>query len=174
MDFRRVENQWFALQVKTRSEQACSHILRNKGYEEFLPLCPSDQTQSRPARENRQPLFPGYVFCRFSTDVRGPVMTTPGVIRIVGYGGVASPITHDEIANIQLIVSSGQRVWAVPYSGVGQSIRITRGPFRGAVGSLLKVKNSHRLIVSIDVLQRSAAVELNADSVEPMCARVSE
>jgi len=168
MDFRAIANHWFALQVRTCFEQACARILKNKGYEEFVPVLRSSR-----AGQDHRPLFPGYVFCRFSGDIKGPIVTTPGVIRIVGYGGVPAPISAEEIASIRTIVESGRSVWPVPYLCAGERVRITRGPFNGVVGALLKVKNSQRLVVSIDILQRSAAVEIGIESVTPMRAGVA-
>src|SRR5437762_13159790 len=107
MDFRRFDNQWFALQVRCRREQICARILRSKGYEEFLPLsCIAADRKDFYAPVEPRPLFPGYVFCKLGGSARGPIMTTPGVIRVVGYGGVPSPITEEEIASIRSIADS--------------------------------------------------------------------
>ncbi|SRR5216684_4841769 len=166
MDFRRFDNQWFALQVRSRREQMCAQILRSKGYEEFLPLsCIAADRKDFYAPAERRPLFPGYVFCKLGGSASGLVMTTPGVIRVVGYGGVPSPITEDEIANMRSIIDSTRPVCAWPYLRVGQPVRLVAGPLRGVEGTLLKHKNLVRFVVSIHLLQRSAAVEVDADWV---------
>ncbi|SRR5258708_4601619 len=166
MDFRRFENQWFALQVKRRFEQTCARLLRSKGYEEFLPLCKSPSTGNvARARTEVEPLFPGYVFCRLTENAKGPVVTTPGVIRVVGYGGTPSSISDEEIASIRTFVESGRPVYPWPYFDFGQRIRLTAGPLRGVEGSFIRIKNVSRLVVSISLLRRSAAVEIDADWV---------
>jgi len=166
MGFRRFDNQWFALQVRTRSEQMCAQMLRSKGYEDFLPLsCIAVNRKGLHAYAESRPLFPGYVFCKLSGNERGLVMTTPGVIRVVGYGGVPSPITDEEIANMRCIVNSTRPSYAWPYLQVGQSVHIVAGPLRGVEGILLRRKNLVRLVVSIHLLQRSAAVEVDAEWV---------
>jgi len=167
MDLGKFGNQWFALQVKTRREHICAHMLRSKGYEEFLPLCRPrvGEGASRALGSAQFPLFPGYLFCRLVGRACGPILTTPGVIRLVGYGGVPSPIGQDQITNIRRLVDSGHPSCAWSYIPAGQRVRITAGPLCGVTGTLLRAKNIHRLIVSIDLLQRSAAVELPAECI---------
>ena len=169
MDFHRLENQWFALQVKTRFESRCALILRSKGYDEYLPLRKSNPrpNESRVAIGG-QPLFPGYVFCKLNANARGPVVTTPGVIRVVGYGGVPAAISDEEVSSIKSFVESGRPVYPWPNCHAGQHVRVTAGPLRGLEGSLVRTKSVDRLVVSITLLQRSAAVELDAASV--VCA----
>jgi transcription antitermination factor NusG len=165
MNLRKLENQWFALQVKTRFEQRCARILQSKGYEEFLPLYSCNSMGPRRDATEAEPLFPGYVFCKLSTNAKGPVVTTPGVIRIVGHGGTPSSIDDDEIATIRAFVQSGRLVYPWPYLELGQRVRVSSGPLRGAEGTLVRVKNADRLVVSLSLLRRSAAVEIDASSV---------
>src|SRR6267142_2502660 len=166
MDVGTFENQWFALHVRSRREHMCAQILRSKGYEEFLPLAmPGVSGSLRRVSTQRQPLFPGYVFCRLSANVCGPIVTTPGVIRILGFGGVPSPISEEQIKNIQHLVDYDHPTYRWPYISVGQRIRITSGALRGVTGVLLRTKNVHRLIVSIDLLLRSVAVEVDTACV---------
>lgn len=166
MNMSKLESQWFALQVKSRKEHVCAHVLRSKGYEEFLPIeVIANGGTSRRAAAQPRPLFPGYIFCRLRANASGLIVTTPGVIRIVGYGGVPCAIREEEIENIQRLVGSGRPTWSWPYVPAGQRVRITRGPLRGVSGKLVRAKNVHTLIVSIDLLQRSAAVEVDVESV---------
>ncbi len=166
MNLSKFESQWFALQVRNRKEHVCAQILRSKGYEEFLPIDVTARGDaSRRATAQPRALFPGYVFCRLRANASGLIVTTPGVIRVVGYGGVPCPISEEEIENIQRLVSSGRPTWNWPYVPAGQRFRITRGPLRGVTGKFVRAKNAHTLIVSIDLLQRSAAVEVDVECV---------
>lgn len=97
-------------------------------------------------------------------------MTTPGVIRIVSYGGVPRPISDIEIASIRLLTDSGVFADAWPYVAIGERVCIQSGPLEGVEGILVRVKNVHRLVVSIHVLRRSVAVELDSDSVSSLCS----
>ena len=166
MDSRKFDDRWFALQVKTRFEAICARVLRSKGYEKFVPVCKFVSRRSD-TRSLTQPkaLFPGYVFCRFNHDAKGLIVTTPGVIRIVGYGKMPCPISEDEIENIRLVIRSEYAAVSWPYVTAGQRLRITKGPLRGVTGTLIRVKNDDRLIISVDLLQRSAAVDVDAECV---------
>lgn len=161
-------DEWFALQIKAQFEEACANSLRCKGYEQFLPMCrfiPGLRARKSPTR--LQPLFPGYLFCKLNADVKGLVVTTPGVIRIVGYGGIPSAIPDEEISAIKSAVQSGRSVSAWPYLRMGQRVSLIDGPLRGVEGILLRYRNVNRLIVSVSLLQRSAAVEIDANWVAP-------
>lgn len=155
---------WFAIQVKPRYERIAAVCLRQKGYEEFVPL-----TQTADARNKvrvDKVLYTGYVFCRFDPNISSPIVTTPGVIRLVGNGATPIPIPNTEIEAVRALVNSGCHIYAWPFMNVGDRVRVTEGPFAGAVGILLRLKNAHRFVVSMNVLGRSNAVELQASWVE--------
>lgn len=114
------------------------------------------------------------MFCRISPAAGGLVVTTPGVIRIVGVGLHPSPISDEEIVNIRLMVSSGCRTQRWPFLQVGQRVRIVGGPLRGLEGILLRERNINRLVISIALLQRSSAVEVDAEWVASATPIVSE
>jgi transcription antitermination factor NusG len=108
-------------------------------------------------------LFAGYVFCRLNTDIVGRVVTAPGVIRIVSDGCGLSPVPSHEIEAIQRIVETrlAAEPWLFPH--VGQKVRIELGPLEGIEGTVLVVKNRHRLVVSVTLLQRAVAVEIDSE-----------
>ena len=159
---------WFALQVKRRFENSVATILAGKGYESFLPQYKSRRAWSDRIKEIHLPLFPGYVFCRFDLERRLPILTTPGVVAIVGVGKRPIAIDDGEIAAIQTAVRSGvpSRPW--PFLQVGQSVRVERGPLCGLEGILLYVKGQRRLVLSVSLLQRSVAVEVDSAWVVPI------
>jgi transcription antitermination factor NusG len=113
------------------------------------------------------PLFPGYVFCRFHPELLLPVVTTPGVVQIVGAGKHPRPIADEEIVAIQRMLLSGGDVEPWPYLKAGQKVRILDGPLFGVEGILVEVKNRRRLVVSVHLLQRSVAVEVDRDCIGP-------
>ena len=123
------------------------------------------------------PLFPGYVFCRFDVLKRLPVLVTPGVIAVVGRGRVPLPVDDSEIAAIQTVVASGYRAEPWPYLELGQRIRIERDALAGLEGILVNFKGSHRIVVSVSLLHRSVALEIDRScvrSVGPSKAAVLE
>ncbi len=162
---------WFALQVKPRREKVIATILRNKGFEQFLPLYVSRRAWSDRIAKVEVPLFPGYVFCRFDPErPRLPIVTTPGVMDVVGIGGRPAPIAEQEIEVIQTIVSSGRAALPWPYLEVGKRVRIERGALAGVEGVLVETKKQHRVVVSVSLLQRSVAVEVEREWVAPCAA----
>jgi transcription antitermination factor NusG len=154
---------WFAIQVKPRMEWCVSAALRNKGYEQFLPSYIDVQAECSSTPNRRAPLFPGYVFCRFESGVNGLVVTTPGVMRIVGYGDQPIPIEEEEIVALKAIMNSD--IPAVPWPQLqpGDCVRITSGPLRGVCGVLCSMNTRCQFVVSVRILQRSVLVEMQRD-----------
>jgi transcription antitermination factor NusG len=164
---------WFALQVRNRYEKLTAAFLQNKGYECFLPFYKCRRRWSDRIKELELPLFPGYVFCRFDVSKRLPILVTPGVLLIVGIGKVPIPVEENEIAALQSIAKSTLQAGPWPYLQVGQRVRIEFGPLQGAEGILVAVRKTHRLVVSVTLLQRSVAVEIDEDWAIPLPSPVT-
>jgi transcription antitermination factor NusG len=142
--------------------------LLDKGYEGFLPLYRCKRRWSDRIKELELPLFSGYMFCRLDITRRLPVLVTPGVIRFVGIGRTPIPVDEAEISAILRIVTAGFQAQPHPYLQVGQRVRIDRGKLSGVEGILLAMKKSARLVISVSLLQRSVAVEIDEASVSPL------
>ncbi|HET7106141.1 MAG TPA: UpxY family transcription antiterminator [Candidatus Acidoferrum sp.] len=151
---------WYALQVRSRKEGYVASQIQGQGYECLLPTYKSVRKWSDRVKEVEQPLFPGYLFCRFDFENRRPVITTPGVLQIVGYGRTAIAVSEEEIQSLQLAVSSGIPKQPWPYLEVGQRVRVNYGTLSGLEGILVNVKGNHRVILSVTLLQRSVAMEV--------------
>jgi transcription antitermination factor NusG len=152
---------WFAVQVRSRQEKLVAGALRDKGYEQFLPVYESRRKWSDREKKVEVPLFPGYLFCRFNPECRLPVLTTPGVLAVLGTAKKPTPVDPLEIARIAAIVTSGIPAEPWPYLQVGQMVRIGRGVLTGLDGLLIEFRNRSRLVVSVMLLQRSVAVEID-------------
>ena len=100
---------WYALRVQSRLAGFASTTLRGKGYQEFFPLYRSRRRWSDRTKELELPLFPGYSFCQFDVNDRLPILTTPGVIGIVGAGKIPVPVDLEEIEAIRAILRSRDR-----------------------------------------------------------------
>jgi transcription antitermination factor NusG len=159
---------WFAIRVRSQCEKITSCTLRGKGYEEFAPVYRSRRHWSDRVKELDLPLFPGYIFCRLDPHDRLPVLTSPGIVSIIGVGKNPEPVDDSEIARIQAIVSSGVLAAPWPFLHAGQKIAVTRGPLTGVEGFLVGVRDQYRLVVSIQILQRSVAAEIDRDCVQPI------
>lgn len=160
---------WYAIHVRSNFENATSDNLQGKGYNVFLPLYSERRRWSDRVKEASLPLFPGYLFCRFNVrDRLLPILTTPGVVAIVGPGKIPTPIDDREIAAIRSIVSSGFTVQPWPFLGVGSDVYIESGPLTGVEGVIASTDKGYRLIVSVNLLGRSVAVEVDRESVRPI------
>src|SRR6266849_3946189 len=159
---------WFALQVRSRYESFVAAHLSGKGYEWFLPLYKSRRRWSDRFVETEQPLFPGYVFCRLNPLDRLPILMIPGVSLIVGVGKTPVAIDETEIAAIQAAVKSGLPSQPWPFARIGQRVRIEHGPLCGLEGVLTNFKGRHRLVLSVTLLQRSIAVQIEEAWVTPI------
>jgi transcription antitermination factor NusG len=151
---------WYALQVRSRKESYVASHLLGQGFECLLPTYKSIRQWSDRKKELEQPLFPGYLFCRFDFQYRRPLITIPGVLQILGNGRVAIPVSDDEINALRLAVSSGMAKQPWPYLEVGQRVRVNYGTLSGLEGILVNVKGNHRVVLSVTLLQRSVAMEV--------------
>jgi transcription antitermination factor NusG len=113
-------------------------------------------------------VFPGYVFCRIELPERIRVCNTPGVQYLVGMGRGPEAIQEHVIASLQKAFSEDHRVSQIPYLKTGELVQVVDGPLFGTVGTLLRVKGQVRLVLSVDILERSLAVEVDAASVVPL------
>jgi transcription antitermination factor NusG len=152
---------WFALLVKPRHEKAVSAALRSRGYVEFLPLRSVRQKWSDRFKVIEMPLLAGYTFCRFDLRDKVQILRTPGVRKVVGWGIAPVPVEEAEIQALQTVMRAGLPAAPCPYLRTGQAIRLDGGPLGGLSGLLLKTLGSSRLVVSITLLQRSVAVEVD-------------
>lgn len=161
-------NRWFAVRTASGREKSVASQLQAKGIEEFLPLYRTRRQWSDRTKELELPLFPGYLFCRFDFNNRLPVLITPGVKSIVGFGRTPTPVADDQIDTLRRAVASGAVHPHHQYLTVGQRVRIREGSLAGVEGILVDVKNSWRIVISVDLLQRSVAVELDRAAIEPV------
>jgi len=159
---------WFAVRVRSNQERIAILHLRQRGYEQFAPFYKSERSWSDRKKEIDQYLFPGYVFCRFNAADRLAVLTAPGVVDLVGFGKTPEPIPDQEIQRVRRMVDSGLLVTPHPFLNVGQTVLIERGPLTGLEGVLIEVKGKHRLVVSINLLQRSVSAEVDRRAVRPV------
>jgi transcription antitermination factor NusG len=159
---------WYALRVKSNREKLIAEALHRKGFEHFLPLYRKQSRWSDRLKEIERPLFSGYVFCRMDPVHRLPVLTIPGAISFIGIGNTPIPVEDSEISALQTIVCAGVPVVPWPFLQVGQRVRIERGSLREIEGVVTNLKNRLRLVVSVGLLQRSVAVEIDRDSITPV------
>jgi transcription antitermination factor NusG len=152
---------WYGVRVRSRHEQVASIVLRSKGYEPFAPSYKVRRRWSDRIKETEAPLFSGYLFCRLDCGNRLPVLTATGVVGIVGIGKTPAPIEEREIEAIRTVIKSGLPARPWPFVHQGDRVRVEYGPLRGVEGIVTSVEDQQRLVVSVSLLQRSIAVEMD-------------
>ena len=168
LDSKREGLNWYALQVHARKEQLVASQLENRRLECFLPTYKSLRKWSDRTKEIQQALFPGYVFCRFDFEDRQPVVMTNGVIQVVGNGKTAIPIAEAEIEALQVAAQSGIPSQPWPYLRTGEHVQINYGLLAGLQGFLVNFKGNHRVVLSVTLLQRSLALEVELEWLTPV------
>ena len=162
---------WFAIGTAPRKETAVSSAIAAKGFEHFLPLYEKRTLWSDRIKVSSVPLFPGYVFCRLDVQYRLPLLVTPGVREIVGTGKVPTPLADCEIEAIRFALTNGLRLEPCDHLQEGDRVRVIKGPLGGLEGIFLRHRNRDRLVLSISLIQRSVAVEVDRLCVEPVATR---
>lgn len=162
---------WWALYTRHQHEKTVAEILRIKGVEVFLPLYASVRRWMDRRKVLHLPLFPGYVFVRGAIGQRVHVLTTPGVHMILSQGDRAAIIPEDEIQAIRRIAEVDCHVEPHPFLKCGEQVRVRNGSLSGLEGILVRKKNVFRLVLSVQMLAQSVAVEVDASDVEPISAK---
>jgi transcription antitermination factor NusG len=159
---------WFAVYTTPRHEKHVSEILAERQIETFLPLYRANRQwkKSSPVVLDL-PLFPTYVFVRIERKSRGVILGTPGVLSIVGSSKEAWPLPELEIDALRSGLLE-RKIEPHPYLVVGERVRIMAGVMAGVEGVLVRKKNDLRVVLSLDTIMRSVAVEVNADDIEPV------
>jgi transcription antitermination factor NusG len=171
MEVENVFDPWYALRVRSRFENVVACHLRARGYESLLPLYSCRSRWSDRVKEIERPLFPGYVFCQFNLLNRLPVLSIPGVVHVVGVGMHPASIDETEIAAIRAAVKSGLPRQPWPFLELGCRVRVEGGPLRGVEGILSGFRGNQRLVLSVTLLQRSVAVQIDSAWVQPVPSR---
>jgi transcription antitermination factor NusG len=156
---------WYALQVKSKFTRNVANILECKGYEAFTPYYSVERRWCDRIKTFELPVLLGYVFVKMDLRYRMPVLTTPGVYNVVGVGRQPIPIQQEEIDTVRGLMRSGLLIEPWPYLKRGDRVRIEDGPLRGLTGILVDVRNSCRVVISVQAIERSIAVHVHRDCV---------
>jgi transcription antitermination factor NusG len=161
------EQKWYALTVPYQHERQTEKALQSKGWETLVPVYRSWRQWSDRMKEVEMPLFAGYVLCRFDLTARIQVLDTPGVAKIVGFGGAMTALEDGEVAGIERLMALKVPLAPWPYLKTGDRVRVDRGPMRGLEGTLLRTKDTMHLVIGVELLQRSVAVQVDRDAIVP-------
>ena len=156
---------WYAIRTRSRHEKVAVRELDAQGVQVFLPLMSSMRQWSDRRTPVEMPLFPGYVFVHLALQNRLRVLQVPGVACLVGFAGRPAAVPEEEFAKIRSFLQQGLRAQPHPYLQTGRRVRVHSGPLRGVEGIVLRRKNGCRLVISLDLIQRSMAVDIDEADV---------
>jgi transcriptional antiterminator RfaH len=162
---------WYALVCRPRHEKVVAAALQMKSLESFVPLYRDRRKWSDRTKQVDLPLFPGYAFCRFGIQERSQVLKTPGVMSVVGNGRMPLAVDDEEITRLQRVVDSGLSLQPWAFLEAGDKARVACGPLRGVEGIVVRAKNRDRMVVSVTLLRRAVAVEVDREWLSALSGR---
>jgi transcription antitermination factor NusG len=162
---------WYALYTKHRHEKVIARNLTYKGFETFVPLYEAARNWKDRVKQIYIPLFPCYVFFRGDLERRLDIVKIPGIFSLVSSGDRPAPILASEIENIRRAAGTGAHLEPHPFLNCGDRVRIKCGPLAGIEGILVRKKNVYRLVLSVEILGKAAAVELDGHQVERLARK---
>jgi transcription antitermination factor NusG len=165
---------WYAVHTSANHERRIAAQLSQRKVEHFLPLYLSVRRWKDRTVRLHLPLFPGYIFVRLALCDRLRVLQVPSVARLVGFGGAPSALAVEEVESLRRALADGIQLEPHPFLKAGRRVQITNGPFAGRQGILKRWRGNIRVLLSIDLIQRSMLVEVDASSVIPVKARQME
>jgi transcription antitermination factor NusG len=157
---------WYVAHTNANHEKRVTQQFVQRSVEHFLPLYESVRRWKDRRMTLQLPLFPGYVFVRLALFDRLKILQVPGVARLVGFSGQPAVLADSEIEALRTTARTHLHAEPHPYLTLGRRVRIKRGPLEGIEGILIRKKNALRVVLSIDLIMRSASVEVEAIDIE--------
>lgn len=159
---------WYAAYTCARHEKRVAEQLAGRGVEYFLPLYGSLRRWKDRRVNLELPLFPSYVFVRIPVSERMRVLEVPSVVHLVSVNGQPVAIPDQEMERLRTGLSTSLQAQPHPFLTAGRRVRIVRGPLQGLEGILVRHKGKTRVVLSLELIQRSISLHLETDDVEPM------
>ena len=159
---------WFAAHIRSRQEKKVASQLVERQVDHFLPLYVAARRWSDRVARVELPLFPGYLFVHITLEERLKVLQIPGVVGIVSSRGEPVPLPDTDLQRLRLSLNHQVKAEPHPYLKIGTKVRIKNGAMQGLEGILLKQKDSVRVVISIEQIMRSIAVDISMADIEPV------
>jgi transcription antitermination factor NusG len=165
---RELEARWYAVYTKSRHEKSVAELLTRRFINVFVPLYTTVRRWRNGPHEVQLPLFAGYAFVHIALRERLEVLRVPGVARLIGFNGMPTPLPDREIERLRQTLANGTKAEPHPFLNVGRRVRIRAGSLAGCEGILVRRQGNPRVVLSIELIQRSVLVEVEASSLEPI------
>jgi transcription antitermination factor NusG len=162
---------WFACYTRARHEKRVTEQLGERGFETYLPVLVKERQWSDRVKRVEFPLFPGYVFTRFTLTELHQVLTVPGVATVIRHNGVPSPIEEGDLENVRRFVGALQETGEVPDLqplSPGQAVRVMHGPFAGVEGVVVERRGRRRVLVGLKTIGQGMEIDVDGGSLEPL------
>jgi transcription antitermination factor NusG len=163
-----VQLRWYAAYTCANHEKRVRDQLEERSVESFLPLYETVRRWKDRRMHLQLPIFPGYVFVRMGLADRLRVLQVPSVVRLVGFNGQLSALPDEEMDGLKKSLAMGVLAEPHPFLGVGRRVRVKAGPLAGVEGIVIRRKNRLRLVISLELIQRAAMVEVDAADLDPL------
>jgi transcription antitermination factor NusG len=157
---------WYAVYACTRHEKRVKQQLEERRIDCFLPLYRSVRRWKDRRKELELVLFPGYVFVQMNFSDKLRVLTLPSVVGFVTFGDRPAVIDGNEIESLRSGIVNGVCLEPHPYLTIGRRVRIKQGPLAGSTGILMRKKDRLRVVLSLEIIMRSVAVEIDSCDLE--------
>jgi transcription antitermination factor NusG len=156
---------WFAVRVRSRFDFRVAAALADAGIETFFPTQTTETRWSDRSKFVTRPIFAGYIFIRTAPDALHAVRRIAGVVQVLGYRATEAVIICDrEIESLRIAVASREPLAECPHVA-GERVRVQTGPLAGCEGIISRTKGATRLVMTVEILRRSVAVELDSNDV---------
>jgi transcription antitermination factor NusG len=162
------ESHWYAAYTRANHEKRIGDHLDRRGVEFLLPLYETVRRWKDRRVRLHLPLFPGYIFVRMPLCDRLRVLQVPGVVRLLGFSSVPAPLPDEQMEALRKGLALNVRTTPHPYLNVGRRVRVVSGPLAGLRGILARYKNNFRVVLSLELIRRSVAVEVDMADIEPI------
>jgi transcription antitermination factor NusG len=157
---------WYVAYTNANHEKRVAEQLERRSVEHFLPVYESTRRWKDRRVKLQMPLFTGYIFVRFAQQDRLKVLQVPGLARLIGFNGQPATLPEEEVEALRTAAAAGCGPKPHPYLKVGRRVKVKYGALAGVQGILVRRKNAFRVVLSIDLIMRSACVEVEATDVE--------
>ena len=158
---------WYAAYTCANHEGRVAKHLALRAVECFLPRGQSTKRWKDRRVQAHPPLFPGYVFVHIALPERLDVLQIPGVVRLVGFSGTPTALPDEQIEALKRTLAAGRFAEPYPYLAAGRHVEVSSGPFTGLKGILLRRKGKFRFVISIELIQRSVAIDIDGGDLCP-------
>jgi transcription antitermination factor NusG len=158
---------WLAAYTRSRHECQVGQQLEQKKLEYLLPTYTRLARWSDRIKRVVTPLFPGYIFVHISEGERLPLLETTGIVHLVSAAGEPAVLSDEDVGRLRSCCLSSGDIEPHPYLRIGHRVRVTHGPFAGWEGTLVEKQNSRRLVITVEQIMKSIAINLHGADVEP-------